>query len=78
MRVLGVNAVVHDPSAALVVDGEVVTAAEECSSRREHGERPVVGHPRDALELFGAAPVDALAPGPQPVRRSTFADRASA
>ena len=28
MRVLGVNAVFHDPAAALVVDGQVVAAAE--------------------------------------------------
>ena len=27
MRVLGVNAVFHDPAAALVVDGEIVAAA---------------------------------------------------
>jgi carbamoyltransferase len=42
MRVLGVNAVFHDPSAALVVDGRVVAAAEEERfSRRKHGKRPV-------------------------------------
>lgn len=42
MRVLGVNAVFHDPAAALVVDGEVVAAAEEERfSRRKHGKRPV-------------------------------------
>ena len=42
MRVLGVNAVYHDPAAALVVDGEVVAAAEEERfSRRKHGKRPV-------------------------------------
>ena len=42
MRVLGINAVFHDPSAALVVDGEVVAAAEEERfSRRKHGKRPV-------------------------------------
>lgn len=42
MRVLGVNAIFHDPSAALVVDGEVVAAAEEERfSRRKHGKRPV-------------------------------------
>ncbi len=29
MRVLGVNAVFHDPAAALVVDGVTVAAAEE-------------------------------------------------
>ncbi|SKW15919.1 carbamoyltransferase [Mycobacteroides abscessus subsp. abscessus] len=29
MRVLGINAVFHDPAAALVVDGHIVAAAEE-------------------------------------------------
>jgi carbamoyltransferase len=38
MMVLGVNAVFHDPAAALVVDGEIVAAAEEERfSRRKHG-----------------------------------------
>jgi carbamoyltransferase len=42
MRVLGVNALFHDPSAALVVDGQIVAAAEEERfSRRKHGKRPV-------------------------------------
>src|SRR6266487_88373 len=42
MRILGVNAVFHDPAAALVVDGVVVAAAEEERfSRRKHGKRPV-------------------------------------
>src|SRR5215213_2361725 len=42
MKVLGLNAVFHDPAAALVVDGEVVAAAEEERfSRRKHGKRPV-------------------------------------
>src|SRR5438094_248724 len=41
-RVLGINAVFHDPAAALVVDGEIVAAAEEERfSRRKHGKRPV-------------------------------------
>ena len=49
MRVLGVNAIFHDPSAALVVDGVVVGAAEEERfSRRKHGKRPV---PFSAWEL---------------------------
>jgi carbamoyltransferase len=40
--VLGVNAVFHDPAAALVVDGETVAAAEEERfSRRKHGKPPV-------------------------------------
>jgi carbamoyltransferase len=42
MRVLGVNAVFHDPAAALVVDGEIVAAAEEERfTRRKHGKPPV-------------------------------------
>jgi carbamoyltransferase len=42
MRVLGVNAIFHDPSAAVIVDGEIVAAAEEERfSRRKHGKRPV-------------------------------------
>jgi carbamoyltransferase len=42
VKVLGVNAVFHDPAAALVVDGEIVAAAEEERfSRRKHGKPPV-------------------------------------
>ncbi|MCW2852015.1 MAG: Transferase [Nocardioides sp.] len=42
MKVLGVNALFHDPAAALVVDGRTVAAAEEERfSRRKHGHRPV-------------------------------------
>src|SRR3954453_12993958 len=42
MRVLGINALFHDPAAALVVDGETAAAAEEERfSRRKHGHRPV-------------------------------------
>ena len=38
MRILGVNAVFHDPAAAVVVDGRVVAAAEEERfTRRKHG-----------------------------------------
>src|SRR3954451_17376067 len=40
--VLGINAVFHDPAAALVADGEIVAAAEEERfSRRKHGKVPV-------------------------------------
>ena len=40
--VLGINAVFHDPSAALVIDGETVACAEEERfSRRKHGKPPV-------------------------------------
>jgi carbamoyltransferase len=49
MRVLGINAIYHDPAAALVVDGSTVAAAEEERfSRRKHGKRPV---PFSAWEL---------------------------
>ncbi|TDD69537.1 carbamoyltransferase [Jiangella aurantiaca] len=49
MKVLGINAIFHDPAAALVIDGEVVAAAEEERfSRRKHGKRPV---PFSAWEL---------------------------
>ncbi|MDT0308884.1 carbamoyltransferase C-terminal domain-containing protein [Streptomyces sp. DSM 44917] len=42
MRVLGINALFHDPAAALVVDGRTLAAAEEERfSRRKHGKRPV-------------------------------------
>ena len=49
MKVLGINALYHDPAAALVVDGQVVAAAEEERfSRRKHGKRPL---PWSAWEL---------------------------
>ncbi|MER7623294.1 carbamoyltransferase C-terminal domain-containing protein [Streptomyces sp. NPDC126503] len=49
MRVLGINALFHDPAAALVIDGVTVAAAEEERfSRRKHGKRPV---PFSAWEL---------------------------
>jgi carbamoyltransferase len=42
MIVLGLNAVFHDPAAALLVDGVTVAAAEEERfSRRKHGKAPV-------------------------------------
>jgi carbamoyltransferase len=49
VKVLGINAIYHDPAAALVVDGAVVAAAEEERfSRRKHGKRPL---PWSAWEL---------------------------
>jgi len=52
--ILGVNAVFHDPAAAVVVDGVTVAAAEEERfSRRKHGKEPV---PFSAWEL----PVEAM------------------
>src|SRR5918992_688836 len=42
MRILGINAVFHDPAAALVVDGETIAATEEERfTRRKHGKLPV-------------------------------------
>jgi carbamoyltransferase len=42
VKVLGINAVFHDPAAALVVDGRIAAAAEEERfSRRKHGKQPV-------------------------------------
>jgi len=49
VRILGINALYHDPSAAIVMDGTTVAAAEEERfSRRKHGKRPV---PFSAWEL---------------------------
>lgn len=55
MKVLGINAVFHDPAAALVVDGEIVAAAEEERfSRRKHGKRPVPFSTWELPELAAA------------------------
>jgi carbamoyltransferase len=49
VKVLGINAIYHDPAAALVVDGRAVAATEEERfSRRKHGKRPL---PWSAWEL---------------------------
>ncbi len=72
MRILGVNAVFHDPAAALVVDGEIVAAAEEERfTRRKHGKRPVpfsaweqpVEAAKWCLEQAGVSPEDLDAVG---------------
>jgi carbamoyltransferase len=61
VRVLGINAIFHDPAAALVVDGEIVAAAEEERfSRRKHGKAPV---PFAAWELPERAAAWCLAAG---------------
>ena len=55
MRILGINALYHDPSAALVVDGTTVAAAEEERfSRRKHGKRPVPFSAWEQPELAAA------------------------
>jgi carbamoyltransferase len=67
MIVLGLNAVFHDPAAALLVDGVAVAAAEEERfSRRTHGKAPVAFStwelPEQAmawcLEEAGVAPAE--------------------
>lgn len=72
MRILGVNAVFHDPAAALVIDGQVVAAAEEERfSRRKHGKEAVpfstwelpVQSTRWCLEQAGLTPSDVDAVG---------------
>lgn len=69
---LGVNAVFHDSSAAVVVDGEIIAAAEEERfSRRKHAKDPVpfstwelpVAAARWCLEAAGLTPVDLTAVG---------------
>jgi carbamoyltransferase len=72
MKVLGVNAVFHDSAAALVIDGEVVAAAEEERfSRRKHAKQSVPfstwelpeRSARWCVEQFGLEPsqLDAIA-----------------
>ena len=72
MRVLGINAVFHDPSAALIVDGTIVAAAEEERfTRRKHGKPCVpfstwelpIQSARWCLETAGVRPaqLDAVA-----------------
>ncbi|WP_396898726.1 carbamoyltransferase [Mycolicibacterium sp.] len=72
MRILGINAVFHDPAAAVVVDGHVVAAAEEERfSRRKHGKSAVafstwelpVESARWCLEQAGLSPADLDAVG---------------
>ena len=67
MKVLGINALFHDPAAALVVDGVTVAALEEERlSRRKHGHRPVPFaawelpelSARWCLDLAGLEPAD--------------------
>ena len=67
LKVLGINAVFHDPASALVVDGSTVAAAEEERfSRRKHGKEPVAfstwelpeRSARWCLESAGVTPAD--------------------
>ncbi|GAA3093974.1 hypothetical protein GCM10020001_007090 [Nonomuraea salmonea] len=55
MRFLGINAIFHDPAAALVADGRIVAAAEEERfSRRKHGKRPLAFSAWELPELAAA------------------------
>lgn len=55
MRVLGINAVFHDPAAALVIDGQIASACEEERfSRRKHGKRPLPFSAWEMPELAAA------------------------
>lgn len=84
MRVLGVNCVYHESSAALIVDGNVVAAAEEERFNRvKHGKPALVSNPdvlpeqaiAFCLEQGGIAPeeIDLVAVAFDPeIRRSTF------
>ncbi|HWC32628.1 MAG TPA: carbamoyltransferase C-terminal domain-containing protein [Actinomycetota bacterium] len=72
-RILGINAIFHDPAAAVVVDGEIVAAAEEERfSRRKHGKRPL---PFSAWELPEQAArwcLDAAALAPEDLDAVTY------
>lgn len=58
-RILGVSAYYHDAAAALVVDGQVVAAAqEERFSRRKHDQRFPAQAVRWCLEAWGLTPAD--------------------
>nr|WP_225952737.1 carbamoyltransferase C-terminal domain-containing protein [Mycobacterium sp. OAS707] len=72
VRILGINAVFHDPAAAVVVDGHIVAAAEEERfSRRKHGKQAVpfstwelpIQSARWCLEQAGLRPSDLDAVG---------------
>ena len=52
MKVLGINAIYHDPAAALVVDGRIVAAAEE------EGEEGVVSLAAGILLVAGLGAED--------------------
>ncbi len=59
MQVLGLSAYYHDSAAALVVDGQVVAAAqEERFTRRKHDARFPVNAVRFCLEYSGGTPDD--------------------
>src|SRR3954451_4250261 len=66
MRILGINALYHDPAVALVVDGRLVAAAEEERfSRRKHGKRPVPFAAWELPELAARWALDEAGLGPE-------------
>src|SRR5580692_3313791 len=51
VNILGINSVYHDPAAALLVDGELVVAAEEERFNRiKHGKYPDIDNPHQFPE----------------------------
>jgi carbamoyltransferase len=73
MRVLGINAIYHDPAAALVVDGKLIAAAEEERfSRRKHGKRPVPFAAWEMPNLSARWCLDAAGLGPEDVDVVTY------
>src|SRR5213083_3804934 len=73
MRVLGINALFHDPAAALVVDGRVVAAAEEERfSRRKHGKRPVPFSAWETPDLAAAWCLDEAGLRPEDLDAVTY------
>ena len=59
MKILGLSAFYHDSAAALVVDGEIVAAAqEERFTRKKHDSAFPVNATRYCLESAGIAPED--------------------
>ena len=84
VRILGINAVFHDPAAALVIDGKIVAAAEEERfSRRKHGKRPVPFSTWEVPELAArvvpgrsrASTRATSMPSPTPTTRRWLTDR---
>jgi carbamoyltransferase len=55
MKILGINAIFHDPAAALVIDGEIVIAQEEERLTRKKARKTPVPFNRWELPEFAAA-----------------------
>jgi len=73
MRVLGINAIYHDPAAALVVDGKLIAATEEERfSRRKHGKRPVPFSAWEMPALSARWCLDAAGLAPEDIDVATY------